>query len=121
MFAGLADTEWNLLLEQAALIEYFLLAAALAWWVARDARAYGLTPEPGWALLTFIAGPVGWLGYRLRRSVLRACPQCSRPVHQAYAGCPHCGTQLRPLCSACGRPVQEDWAYCARCTEPLHA
>jgi RNA polymerase subunit RPABC4/transcription elongation factor Spt4 len=98
-------------------------------WVYRDAERRGMNGIL-WGLLVFIGNIIGLLIYLIVRSdnvpstteavSHHICPECSTPVSQKYAFCPHCGASMAgPVCPDCGRTVEKDWKACPHCGKNL--
>lgn len=47
------------------------------------------------------------------------CPECRRPVDDAWLLCPSCRRTLGHRCHACGATVGLDWLVCGWCAEEL--
>ncbi len=98
-------------------------------WVYRDAERRGMNGIL-WGLLVFIGNIIGLLIYLIIRSdnlpstsvpvVQLKCPECSTPVSQKYAFCPHCGASMAgPVCPDCKKNVEKDWQACPHCGKNL--
>jgi len=99
-------------------------------WVYRDAERRGMNGIL-WGLLVFIGNIIGLLIYLILRSdslssqsisptIHTKCPECSTPVSQKYAFCPHCGASMAgPVCPDCGKTVEKDWLACPHCGKNL--
>ena len=99
-------------------------------WVYRDAERRGMNGIL-WGLLVFIGNIIGLLIYLILRSdnlpstselpaVHTKCPECSTPVSQKYAFCPHCGANMAgPVCPDCKKNVEKDWQACPHCGKKL--
>ncbi len=75
-----------------------------------------------WTLVAMLApsflGFVAYLLVRMGHSDLK-CPQCSQPVTEDYAVCPHCGALLKPRCTHCGAAAEANWKVCPHCAQVL--
>jgi hypothetical protein len=71
----------------------FVINIAILVWVARDAKARGMTSPAGWLILIFFTGIVGLIIFILSRprGNLARCPHCGNKRLEAMATCPHCG------------------------------
>lgn len=99
-------------------------------WVYRDAERRGMNGIL-WGLLVFIGNIIGLLIYLIVRSdnqpsqsdppiIHTKCPECSIPVTDKYAFCPHCGASMSgPVCPDCSRTVEKDWKACPYCGKSL--
>jgi uncharacterized membrane protein YhaH (DUF805 family) len=75
------------------ILAVFVINVAILVWVARDAKARGMTSPAGWLILIFFIGILGLIIYVLSRPSgrLERCPHCGNKRLQAMAKCPHCG------------------------------
>jgi len=99
-------------------------------WVYRDAERRGMNGIL-WGLLVFIGNIIGLLIYLIVRSdnlpstsepptKHAMCPECSTPVSEKYAFCPHCGAGTAgPVCPDCSKTVEKDWQACPYCGKKL--
>ncbi|MCJ7580576.1 MAG: zinc ribbon domain-containing protein [Candidatus Aminicenantes bacterium] len=99
-------------------------------WVYRDAERRGMNGIL-WGLLVFIGNIIGLLIYLIVRSdnqpsqsdppiIHTKCPECSIPVTDKYAFCPHCGASMSgPVCPDCSRTVEKEWKACPYCGKTL--
>jgi cytochrome bd-type quinol oxidase subunit 2 len=71
----------------------FIIHIAILIWVARDAKARGMSSPVGWLILIFFTGVVGLIIFILSRpkGPLTPCPHCGNKKLQAMVKCPHCG------------------------------
>ena len=71
----------------------FIVNIAILVWVARDAKARGMSSPVGWLILIFFTGVLGLIIFILSRpkGPLTPCPHCGNKRLQAMAKCPHCG------------------------------
>jgi uncharacterized membrane protein YhaH (DUF805 family) len=71
----------------------FIINIAILVWVARDAKARGMSSPAGWLILIFFTGVVGLIIFILSRpkGPLTPCPHCGNKRLQAMVKCPHCG------------------------------
>jgi hypothetical protein len=62
-------------------------------WVAKDAKARGMSSPVGWLLLIFFTGILGLIVYILSRpsGQLERCVHCGNKRLKAMLKCPHCG------------------------------
>jgi RNA polymerase subunit RPABC4/transcription elongation factor Spt4 len=44
-----------------------------------------------------------------------ACPNCRRPVQDAFQVCPHCAISLKEPCRNCGQLLMHAWRHCPFC------
>ncbi len=99
-------------------------------WVYRDSERRGMNGIL-WGLLVFIGNIIGLLIYLIIRSdnlpstsappaIHAKCPECTTPVSQKYAFCPHCGASMAgPVCPECKKNVEKDWKACPHCGKNL--
>jgi RNA polymerase subunit RPABC4/transcription elongation factor Spt4 len=111
-------------------LTWLILWICVIVWVYRDAERRGMNGIL-WGLLVFIGNIIGLLIYLIVRSdnvssqsdppiVHTKCPECSIPVADKYAFCPHCGASMAgPVCPDCGRSVEKDWKACPYCGKTL--
>jgi len=104
----------------------FLLWAAVALWVYRDAERRNHNGML-WGLFVFVGNIVGLIIYLILRSssaeavtsvtppAAANCPHCAGPVQNTYVACPHCGVKLSKDCSQCGKRAELDWIVCPYC------
>jgi uncharacterized membrane protein YhaH (DUF805 family) len=71
----------------------FIVNIAILVWVARDAKARGMSSPVGWLILIFFTGVLGLIIFILSRpkGPLTPCPHCGNKRLQAMVKCPHCG------------------------------
>jgi cytochrome bd-type quinol oxidase subunit 2 len=71
----------------------FIVNIAILVWVARDAKARGMSSPVGWLILIFFTGVLGLIIFILSRpkGPLAPCPHCGNKRLQAMVKCPHCG------------------------------
>jgi uncharacterized membrane protein YhaH (DUF805 family) len=71
----------------------FIINIAILVWVARDAKARGMSSPVGWLILIFFTGVLGLIIFILSRpkGPLTPCPHCGNKRLQAMVKCPHCG------------------------------
>lgn len=62
-------------------------------WVARDAKARGVSSPATWLILIFFTGLLGLIVYVFSRPTgeLERCSHCGNKRLKAMAKCPHCG------------------------------
>ena len=76
----------------AFLVVMFIVNIILLVWVARDAKARGVSGL-GWMILVFFLGIVGLIIYIFARpqGETTTCSHCQNKKLAAMAKCPHCG------------------------------
>jgi hypothetical protein len=108
------------------LLLIYMVWAAVAIWVYRDAERRG---QNGllWALFVFVGNVIGLILYLLLRASspereappsvapTAACPACGQPVLASYVACPHCAHALARSCAACGKRLETGWKACPYC------
>lgn len=74
------------------IIAVIALNIALLVWVARDAKARGISGI-GWMVLVFFVSGLGLIIYLFARprGEVEECPRCNNKRLKAMAKCPHCG------------------------------
>lgn len=74
------------------------LGIAMAWLCVRRQRRYAQSGTIGWAILVFLGGLPGYLGYLWHRRwpVLAPCPHCSREAPRDREVCVHCAQPFPP-------------------------
>jgi RNA polymerase subunit RPABC4/transcription elongation factor Spt4 len=127
---------------QAAVIYYFVLWLAAAYWAFRDMQLRSdnpILPYLAAALIVLfnVFFPFGVIVYRIVRpqekigevyernlaeeallaevEAVHSCPVCRRRVQDEWIVCPTCRTRLNKVCASCGRLVGLDWELCAWC------
>jgi hypothetical protein len=75
------------------LVIVFVINVAILVWVARDAKARGMSSPAGWLILIFFTGVLGLIIFILSRpkGALVPCPHCGNKRLGAMVKCPHCG------------------------------
>lgn len=75
------------------LVIIFVINVAILVWVARDAKARGMSSPLGWLILIFFTGVLGLIIFILSRpkGALAPCPHCGNKRLGAMVKCPHCG------------------------------
>jgi hypothetical protein len=66
------------------------------WLYRRHAVRFGMRPHPAWMAFVFLAGPLGYVGYRLHRSwpVRIACSFCRAETPRDRFDCISCGKEF---------------------------
>lgn len=105
-----------------------VVAAALFFWIFRDARARDAYPVL-WVAAIFAATflihpgflPAGLLVYLLARPKgrLDRCPHCGAPHLHWLARCPKCSGPLKKDCHHCGADVPYSAVECTQCGRHL--
>jgi len=74
------------------IIVFFIINILILVWVARDAKARGMSPL-GWLILVFFTGFIGLIIYLLARTAGEkvVCSKCNNKKLKAMEKCPHCG------------------------------
>lgn len=104
------------------------LAAALAFWLYRDARGRDysfmlwtflpvivlFTPSPFIAIIYLVLIIVFYLILRPKGPLTR-CPHCNKPIHDILTVCPFCRKDAKRECLLCHEPVPWTAEQCPYC------
>lgn len=105
-----------------------VLAAFLAFWLYRDAKARDysfmvwtflpvivlLTPQPVLAVIYLALILVFYLILRPKGPLTR-CPHCQKPIHDILTVCPFCRKNAKRECLQCHEPVPWAAEQCPYC------
>ena len=149
VIAGIVAHPVVRLVVTGAAVYFVIVWLAAAFWVYQDARRRHASPIAPYlasgalVIASPVLFPLALIVYRivrpaetlsearvrslddrltaLERSVLLACPGCSKLVDEKWLSCPACRTRLAHRCLACGRSIGLDWSTCGWCaTEFAH-
>jgi RNA polymerase subunit RPABC4/transcription elongation factor Spt4 len=100
---------------------FFIIAAAIAAYVYKDARQRGLDPWLWATVAAFVPYFIGLIIYLVtRQSARRLCAKCGRSLQSDFSNCPYCGESVSMKCQKCGQAIAPDWKVCPHCAAPLN-
>jgi len=85
--------------------------------IYKDAKKRGMNAAL-WTLIGILApGFIGLIIYLIVRGEHPdlQCFSCGKPVSEAFAVCPYCGTTLKEKCANCGYSLETGWENCPSC------